>query len=161
MKKLVAVAALLVGLNAAFAQNFQATLDGAQAGGGARTGTGTGTFSLSGTTLTYNVSVSGLSGSINNAHFHVGPVGVQGGPVVFPMTGPFSGSAMTWSGTWTGMTAQNLTDLNNGNLYFNVHSSLFPAGEVRGQVVAVPEPSTYALMASVGGIALALRRRKA
>ncbi len=54
------------------------------------------------------------------------------------------------------------TGLNNGSAYFNIHSSVFPGGEIRGFLVAqVPEPSTYALMALglavVGGLA---RRRR-
>ena len=36
-----------------------------------------------------------------------------------------------------------------GNAYFNIHSSQFPGGEIRGlltEVVPIPEPETYALM---------------
>jgi hypothetical protein len=161
MNKLVAVAALLVGLNAAFAQNFQASIDAAQAGGGARQGTGSGTFTFDGANLSYNVTVSGVTPNINNAHIHVGDVGVQGGTVVFPFAGPFTGTSMSWSGTWTGMSAQNIADLQAGRLYVNVHTSpSFPAGEVRGQIVAVPEPSTYALVAAAGTLGYAIRRRK-
>ena len=47
-----------------------------------------------------------------------------------------------------------------GQAYFNVHSTSFPAGEIRGFLQPVPEPATYALM--LGGLALvgsAARRR--
>lgn len=48
-----------------------------------------------------------------------------------------------------------------GRSYLNIHSSAFPGGEIRGFLVAVPEPSTIAL---IGGGALVvglydLRRR--
>ena len=39
-----------------------------------------------------------------------------------------------------------------GQAYFNVHSTSFPAGEIRGFLQPVPEPATYALM--LGGLAL-------
>jgi hypothetical protein len=57
-----------------------------------------------------------------------------------------------------------LTGLEAGEAYFNIHTNLFPGGEIRGnlQVAAVPEPSTWAMMvlgfAGVG--AMAYRRRK-
>ncbi len=35
---------------------------------------------------------------------------------------------------------------NAGNAYFNIHSSTFPGGEIRGTLLAVPEPSTWAMM---------------
>lgn len=53
--------------------------------------------------------------------------------------------------------------LASGQTYFNIHTSRFPGGEIRGTLVAVvPEPETYALFAA--GLALlgaATRRRRA
>jgi hypothetical protein len=49
----------------------------------------------------------------------------------------------------------------SGYLYMNVHDSTFPGGEIRGQLLLVPEPSTVALLAlGVGGIALQAHRRR-
>ena len=164
MKKLIAVAAFVFAASSTFAADsfFETFMDGAQAGGGARTGSGSGTFELTGTSLTYNINYSGVSGTaVTAAHFHVGPVGVQGGPVVHGFTGPFTAPGGTISGVWNGMTAQNLSDLNAGLIYVNIHTlPNFGGGEIRGQVTAVPEPSTYALLGLAGATALAIRRRK-
>lgn len=54
-----------------------------------------------------------------------------------------------------------LTGLNGGLAYFNVHTGRFPGGEIRGQLTAVPEPASWALM--IGGLGLvgaAIRRRR-
>lgn len=45
-----------------------------------------------------------------------------------------------------------LTGLNNGTAYANIHTETFPAGEIRGTLVAVPEPETYAML--LAGLAM-------
>ena len=51
-----------------------------------------------------------------------------------------------------------------GNAYFNLHTSFDPAGEIRGQMIAVtpvPEPRTYALMlAGLGLVGWGASRRR-
>ncbi len=47
------------------------------------------------------------------------------------------------------MAAQPGTEI---GLYFDIHTNAFPGSEIRGQIVAVPEPGTWALM--LGGLGL-------
>ncbi len=133
---------LLLATNHSFSQSsimFSAKLDGSQEVPAViTTATGTGTFVLSenGTLLTYNVTVNGLSGPITGSHFHNAAAGTSAGVV---KTVSFTGN--TVSGTWRSTDAsQPLTDLLlsellKGRLYFNVHTSANPGGEIRGQVL--------------------------
>jgi hypothetical protein len=75
-------------------------------------------------TLSYNATIEGFTPSA--MHLHKADVGVSG-PVVIPIA--------TLSGTTEAFTSEQEADLLGGNLYFNAHSTAFPAGEIRGQVV--------------------------
>ena len=64
-----------------------------------------------------------------------------------------------------GSVATAETTLINGLLggltYLNVHTNAFPGGEIRGFVVQVPEPETYALLlAGLAMIGIAMRKRR-
>lgn len=55
--------------------------------------------------------------------------------------------------------ARLFTGMANGGAYFNIHSSLFGGGEIRG-TLKVPEPSALALVAlSLVGVGVVSRRR--
>ena len=66
-------------------------------------------------------------------------------------------------GTAAGARARLLQSFGNGTAYVNIHTDQFRPGEIRGAITAIPEPSTYALLATglagIGGIAW--RRRRA
>jgi hypothetical protein len=99
---------------------------------------------------------------VTQAHIHFSPRGVNGGISAFLCTNLGNGpsgtpacpgtSSGTISGTITaakiiGPAAQNiaagqfgrlLNAIKNNVAYANVHSSMFPAGEIRGQIAVVP-----------------------
>jgi hypothetical protein len=118
------------------------------------TGTGTATFNPSTNFFTLTYAFSGLVAPQIDAHIHVAPPGVPG-PIVIPLP---LGSPVNFSTTITeAQEAQLLSNL----WYVNIHSAAFPNGEIRGQLVAVPEPGTYAVMgAAVLAAAVILRRRR-
>lgn len=111
---------------------FSATLTGAEAmpsNGSGATGIGLVTVDPDRRTLTASIFITGLAD--NDAHMHDGRPRSTG-PVVFPLA-KAPGSAV-WS-TRTALTEAQLSALQNGNFYFDVHSIAFPGGEVRGQIV--------------------------
>ena len=65
------------------------------------------------------------------AHVHMGPIGVAG-PIVFPLT--WSNTTGELSATFQA-TPLDLANLRAGLWYVNLHSSAFPGGEVRGQLL--------------------------
>jgi len=64
-------------------------------------------------------------------HIHRGAPGVNG-PVVFDLSNP---EVSPVTGTWTSMTAADISDLLAGNLYINIHTAGRPSGEIRGQIL--------------------------
>ena len=121
--------------------------------GGSGTGTGTITLDTVSNALSWSITWSGLSGTPTLMHFH-GPAlsnqnagvqigtGVAGPPVV--------GNAI--------LSAGQEADLLAGLWYLNLHTTTFTGGEIRGQVLAVPEPSTALLL--VSGLSLLAAGRR-
>ena len=114
----------------------------------AATGNGWVLVSTDGSTITYYVKYSGLSGAAAAAHIHTGAVGVAGGvilPLVVsasPMVGTLTTANFTASGAITTF-AEAVAAIQAGNTYFNIHTAAHPGGEIRGQIgVTVAAPAT-------------------
>ncbi len=113
------------------------------------TGSGWVLVSTDGSTLTYYVAYSGLSGPAVAAHIHTGAAGSAGGvilPLVVsasPMVGTLTAADFKASGSITTF-AEAVAAIKAGDTYFNVHTAANPGGEIRGQigvVVAAPAPA--------------------
>jgi hypothetical protein len=111
----------------------------------------------------YTLSYSGLVGTVQQAHTHFGQKGVNGGITVFFCTnlgnGPAGTQACPQSGTIAGRItaadvvgganaqgiapgefAEVLKAIRGGVAYVNVHSTVWPGGEIRGQLVSSEKP---------------------
>jgi len=108
-------------------------IDGQQVGQGTSSpGTGVGLLELDpvANTLTYYIRYGGLLGTEIAAHFH----GLGGGfPVVQPLP-PTDPKIGTWN--YPESVEANLLA---GVFYINIHTDLFPGGEIAGYVVQVPD----------------------
>ncbi len=101
-------------------------------------GTGTGTFELSAdeSSLSYSITVSGLSGPLAAAHFHFSATGPAGnGDVLFDISDSIEeiSGEVTLEGTWP-LTADDVVNLRINYVYVNLHTEANPGGEIRGNV---------------------------
>ena len=110
-------------------------------------GTGTGwavlTDSASMPSLKFAVTVAGLTSQFTDAHFHLGAPGISGG-VIHPITADFHDSSA--SGVWSDLSDANLLNLVKGDIYVNIHSKNYAAGEIRGQLEMMKTMAFYALL---------------
>ena len=120
-----------LGTTASFAADMKVTLSGDQEVPPVQTSaTGAGMLTVNADkTLSGSVTTKGITG--NAAHIHQGAKG-KNGPVAIPLT-------KSGDGTWTVPAGTKLTDeqmsnLQSGNLYVNVHSTAHPDGEIRAQI---------------------------
>src|SRR5262245_5620328 len=133
---LILVAALALAMPAAAALvPLHANLDGLQEtppNASPATGTATMTLDTTANTITMTLNFSGLLAPQTAAHIHgPGAPGVPAGILVPLPTGTFVNQVFPITDTIEGHILAGLT-------YINVHSTMFPAGEIRGQILMEP-----------------------
>lgn len=84
--------------------------------------------------LCYSITYSGLTGTEQDGHIH-GPAspGVDAS-ILFSIVPPLSSPK---NGCVGPLTNDNASALKKGQLYLNIHTDLFPGGELRGQIIPV------------------------
>ena len=147
-------------------------------------GTGNATVVLDPTaqTIQINVTFSGLMSNDIGANIHCcAPLGTNVGAATtvpafpgFPLgviSGSYSSAVfdltqttiynpafVTLQGGLPAAEAALIAGIQNGLTYFNIHTVNFGGGEIRGQLFATPEPSTFLLLGS--GLGLLLWRKR-
>jgi hypothetical protein len=101
---------------------------------------GTALLTLSTTTrlLCYSISYTELLGAETEAHFHAPASAGQNADILFFISPPPAGPSPPGSpktGCVGPLTDKQMSNLTKGLFYINVHSAVFPAGEIRGQVL--------------------------
>jgi hypothetical protein len=94
-------------------------------------GTGYAIIENNGLQVSYRFTIAGLSSTFTASHFHYGSTGVNGAVVKSIAFGTDS----TTSGIWTGYADSILVQLLKNKIYMNAHTTNFPAGEIRGQMI--------------------------
>ena len=135
-------------------------------------GAGVVTFDLDLLTMRVQTTFAGLTGNVTASHIHCcttapGNVGVATQTPTFtgfPLGATFGSYDHTFDMTLASsynaafITANGgavstafsalLAGVDAGRSYLNIHSNFAPGGEIRGYLVPVPEPETYALLLS-------------
>lgn len=122
-------------INVSVNSSFKATLSGANERPTPNTSPATGSstliFNNDTKTFTVTTTYSGLTAAATGGHIHRGDATVSG-PVIFPFTN-VTVSPIVY--TSAALSAADEADLRAGNFYVNIHSSLNPGGEIRGQLI--------------------------
>ena len=123
-------------------QVFAATLNGAQEvppTGSTATGSGIVVLNQAQTMITVNLNFTGLAANATMAHIHApGAPGVSA-PIIIPLTGFPAATSGTYSNSFA-ITPTQVSQLQNGLCYLNIHNGTFPNGEIRGQLALAPCP---------------------
>jgi hypothetical protein len=105
-------------------------------------GSGQATFGINGDQLFVEIKYLGLKSPLTVAHIHGPATTEQAGPVLVSLVPPIQALA-TRAGTIRGVvtvTPEQIDVILSGQTYVNLHSTQFPAGEIRGQLVTTAGP---------------------
>ncbi len=179
MKRHLLILALLACALQAQAQGtmqFQATLTGsAEVPPNSDPTIGTGAFGLSGSLLSFVVTVPSDNFIPMSGYLQGPALPGANGPILFDLGGPtfhsgnsfgsppfatfFSPAAPPLGAGPFLLTDAQIAQLESGLWYVNITSAANPDGQLRGQILPVPEPSVLALLGSGAVLASVLRRR--
>ena len=100
--------------------------------------------------VTYTINVFNIPSGTTAGHFHVGPVGFAGPVVVDIAPPPEISNDFVLTGTATAASLRPnaergirdwddfIQSLVGGQTYLNIHTTVNPGGEIRGQLTVVP-----------------------
>lgn len=98
------------------------------------TGMLTGSYDDATNVLSFNLMFNGLVGLTTASHFHGPAAAGVNGPVVIPLVGfPAGVTSGSYSNSYV-LTPGQESDLLCGMWYINIHSTVYPGGEIRSQV---------------------------
>ncbi len=165
MKKPLLLVLAFAGLASAHAQGtlqFTASLNGGnEVPPNSSPYTASGTLTLDGNLLSYSIGRSGWDFLPTSAGIYGPATQSQNASIIFDLGNYLlspNPPTMGYGGAIT-VTTQQINDLEAGLWYVNWNSSSFPGGEIRGQIIPVPEPSVLALLGTGALLACVFRRR--
>ena len=147
---LTSLCALAIAATASAQTTYTTVLSGSNevpATGSAATGTATVVLNAAQTQISVSCQFANLGTVYTASHIHgpapiTGNAGVRWGFVGAPAGWIFTNTNHdgTLSNALFAVVAADVTNLNNGLMYVNVHSQGFPGGEIRGQLGTAPVP---------------------
>jgi hypothetical protein len=150
-------------------------------------GSGTVTIDTVANTMAVNLTFSGLLGTTTASHIHAPtaapftgtagvatttptftgfPLGVTSGTYSntfdLLMASSYNPAYITANGgTVAGAEAALLSSIASGQAYLNIHTTVVPGGEIRGFLIAVPEPATWmTILLGFAAMGFVFRRRR-
>lgn len=108
-----------------------------------------------------------LTGTVSSGHIHQSPDALftSSGGVIISIDGATPGFSNSntnggWTNTTATLTGAQETALLSGFLYLNAHTAANGGGEIRANLIQVPEPSVVGLL-GLGASGMLFRRRRA